>query len=133
ARTARAFPATQDGVAAASAYLDATLEGIDGGDLLNPVLHVILDEIASNIVRYSGASEFELTVAATADPAGVRLVFSDDGQPYDPLAHVDPDTTLSAAERPIGGLGILMVKKMSDSVDYARVRSRNVLTIFKKT
>ncbi len=133
ARAARAFPATQDGVAAASAYLDATLEGIDGGDLLNPVLHVILDEIASNIVRYSGASEFELTVAATADPAGVRLVFSDDGQPYDPLAHVDPDTTLSAAERPIGGLGILMVKKMSDSVDYARVRNRNVLTIFKKT
>ena len=73
-----------------------------------------------------------MTVEATADPAGVRLVFSDDGTPYDPLAHVDPDTTLSAAERPIGGLGILMVKKMSDSVDYARVRNRNVLTIFKK-
>ena len=49
-------------------------------------LHVILDEIASNIVKHSGASGFEVDVEFTEDPAGVRLVFADDGAPYDPLA-----------------------------------------------
>ena len=94
-------------------------------------LRIIIDEIASNIVTHSGASGFELEVERVEAPAGIKLVFSDDGAPFDPLAHADPDTSLSAAERPIGGLGILMVKKMSDSVSYERVRNRNVLTVFK--
>ena len=66
------------------------------------------------------------------ETSGVKLVFMDDGVPYDPLSHVDPDTTLPAAERPVGGLGILMVKKMSNSVSYERVRNRNCLTVFKQ-
>ena len=62
----------------------------------------------------------------------MKIVFIDDGVAYDPLAHADPDTTLSAEERPIGGLGILMVKKMSDSVSYMRSHYRNFLTVVKK-
>ncbi|MBR1836860.1 MAG: SpoIIE family protein phosphatase [Kiritimatiellae bacterium] len=141
ARATRSFPPTQDGIAQASAFLDETLETFRSNDqtIKRPndqtasALHVILDEIVSNIVKHSGASGFDVGVELTHDPAGVKLAFTDDGAPYDPLAHADPDTTLPASERPIGGLGILMVKKMSDSVSYERTRDRNVFTAFKRT
>lgn len=132
-RDTRSFPPTQAGVAAASAYLDECLgrfAEMDAG--MRPALHVILDEIASNVIRHSGATGFEVGVQRSEDPSGVRLVISDDGVPYDPIAHTDPDTTLPASERPIGGLGILMVKRMSDSIAYARVRNRNVLTVLRR-
>lgn len=124
----RSFLPTQDGIRAASEYLDAVLKAPA------PILasaHVILDEICSNIVKHSGASAFEVNVEMTENPDGVKLTFSDDGVAYDPLAHVDPDTTLSAEERPIGGLGILMVKKMSDAITYNRFHNRNYLTVAK--
>ena len=62
-------------------------------------------------------------------PPGVKMMFIDDGTAYDPLAHVDPDTTLPAEERPIGGLGILMVKKMSTALSYHRANGRNILHV----
>ena len=123
-RFARSFPAVQKGVADASAFIDEIIETAD-----SPKIHVILDEIASNIVKHSGATGFDLAVELLDSPAGVRLVFTDDGKPYDPLAHTDPDTTLPAEERPIGGLGIMMVKKMASSISYRCVGGRNILTI----
>ena len=130
-RFVRSFPPTQEGICQASAYLDECLK--EQPPDAQSSLHIILDEIASNIVKHSGASGFEVDVEFTEDPAGVRLVFVDDGVPYDPLSHADPDTKLPAAERPIGGLGIMMVKKMADSISYERARNRNFLTVFKRS
>ena len=144
-RFVRSFPPTQEGVASASDFLDEVIEGHGGrksGDghpnthgpsaaALLPQLHIFLDEIASNIVKHSDASGFEVDIELMQDPAGVKLVFIDDGAPYDPLAHADPDTSLPADERPIGGLGIMMVRKMSNSMSYERVRNRNLLTVVK--
>ena len=146
------FPATQDGIAAASAFLDDCVEKISEGrhepppdagrevssDLvarlssLAPALHVILDEMCSNIVKHSGASGFEVDVEMLAEPCGIKLTFVDDGSPYDPLSHEDPDTALPAEKRPIGGLGIMMVKKMADSIKYERKHDRNFLTVVKR-
>ena len=140
-RFVRSFPPTQEGIASASEYLDECFgdnpdverEGArELGSRLSPLvpaLHVILDEICSNIVKHSGASGFEVDVELIAEPAGVKLTFADDGEPYDPLSHKDPDTTLPAEERPIGGLGIMMVRKMSESMSYERVHDRNYLTV----
>lgn len=137
----RSFITTQEGISKASSFLDECLEklgSLDAGSLpskcqaIQSSLHVILDEIAANIVKHSGASCFEVDVEQMEDPAGIKLVFIDDGVPYDPLTHADPDTTLPAAERPIGGLGILMVKKMSDSISYERKHDRNFLTVVKR-
>ena len=127
----RTFPARREAMADALAFLDETLEGNGCPLALQTKLDVICDEICSNIVKHAHASVFELTVAFTPEPNGVRLVFADDGVAYDPLAHVDPDTTLSAEERPIGGLGILMVKRMADAVAYERRQDRNFFTVFK--
>lgn len=90
---------------------------------------IAYDEIASNIERYSGASTFEVRVSCVEGKWTV--VFVDAGIPWNPLEHADPDTTLPAEERPIGGLGLLMVKRLMDEVAYARVEDRNVLTLKK--
>ena len=72
-----------------------------------------------------------MSVVLTHHPEGVRLILSDDGKPFDPLAQRDPDTTLSAAERDIGGLGILIVKKTMSPVTYRRRNGKNILTMGK--
>ena len=128
-RFVRSFPVAQEGIRAASAFLDDALAQVaDLAPLVAP-LHVILDEIASNIVRHSGASGFEVDIEISE--TNVKLTFVDDGKPYDPLSHVDPDTSAHPKQRAIGGLGILMVKKLADSISYAREHNRNFLYVSK--
>ena len=125
-KLSRSFPPTQAGIAAASEWLDGSAKAPQRA---MAALHVILDEICSNIVKHSKATVFKVDVELTDEPRGVRMTFIDDGTEYDPLSHADPDTTLGAEERPIGGLGIMMVKKMASSVSYSRVGKRNRLVV----
>ena len=94
---------------------------------LSMKLMVAVDEIYSNIVRYSGASEAHIRIVKEADT--MRLIFADNGKPYNPLDAKEPDVTASAEERTIGGLGIYMVRKMMDHVDYMYKDGQNVLTL----
>lgn len=93
-------------------------------------INIAIDEIYSNIVRYSGAAEAVIRCGVRDGTATVRI--SDDGRPYDPLQSKEPDTTLSAEEREAGGLGIFLVKKTMDSVVYEYRDGRNILTVEKK-
>ena len=92
-------------------------------------MNIAVDEIYSNIQRYSGATE--AAVECAAKDGRITLVFTDNGSPYNPLEQADPDTTLSAEEREIGGLGIFMVKKTMDDVIYEYSEGRNRLTLKK--
>ena len=123
------YAPTMEDIARASAELAVALETVPG-KTKNKLL-VAADEIFANIVRYSGATRWSMSVLLTHHPDGVRLIISDDGKPFDPLAHRDPDTTLSAAEREIGGLGILIVKKTMSPVTYRRRNGNNILTMGK--
>ncbi len=120
---------TMEDLARATDDLAAALESVPG-KAKNKLL-VAADEIFANIVRHSGATRWTLSVVLTHHPEGVRLVISDDGKPFDPLIHRDPDTTLSAAERDVGGLGILIVKKTMSPVTYRRRNGNNILSIGK--
>lgn len=91
---------------------------------------IALDEIYSNIVKYSRASDIELTCSVAEDM--IYLTFSDNGIPYNPIEANEPDITLPMQERPIGGLGLHMVRKMMDYIDYKHEDDRNVFTIGKK-
>lgn len=93
-------------------------------------VNVAVDEVLSNIIRYSGAAVVTLGCALTDGKAVLR--FTDDGHFYDPTAQTDPDVSLSAEEREIGGLGIFIVKKTMDSVAYERRNGLNVLTLVKR-
>ena len=121
---------TMEDLAKASTDLAKALEGVPD-DCAN-IMMVAADEIFANIVRYSGATDWTLTVERTRHPDGVRLVITDNGKPFDPLSHRDPDTTLCADDREVGGLGILIVKKTMSPVTYRRNNGRNILTMGKE-
>ena len=96
-------------------------------------ISVAVEEIFVNIASYAYPSESGDAVISTAVEGGSILIeFRDRGIPFDPLAKADPDVTLSAEERQIGGLGIYMVKKSMDDVLYRYENGENILTIRKK-
>lgn len=113
----------------ATAFVEDTLRanGVDGKTVVK--MNIAVDEIFSNIARYSGADRARLECAVTPDRVTVRFV--DNGKPYDPTQQAEPDVTLSAEERGIGGLGILMVKKSMDGVEYTYENGQNILTLWK--
>lgn len=88
---------------------------------------VAAEEVFINICSYSGSQE--AVVAVEADGPGVRVTFTDTGRPFNPLTGEAPDLTLPAEERPIGGLGIHMVRTIADTVSYSRVENHNVLEL----
>ena len=90
-------------------------------------VNIAVDELYTNIVRYSGAHTARIGCAVTPDAVTVELC--DDGVAYDPLQAAEPDVTLPAEERGIGGLGIFMTRKLMSSVDYARDDGWNRVTI----
>lgn len=90
-------------------------------------VQIAVDEIYSNIVYYSGAKNAKITV--TGSDEKLSLLFEDDGIPYDPTTAKEPDVTLSAEERDIGGLGIFMVKKMAANIHYENTDGKNILTV----
>lgn len=93
-------------------------------------ISIAADEIFSNIIQYSGASESY--VECVVKQRQFVLIFTDNGKPYNPMERSDPDTTLTAEEREIGGLGIYMVKKTMDQVSYEYREGFNILTIKKQ-
>ncbi|MBP5790914.1 MAG: SpoIIE family protein phosphatase [Kiritimatiellae bacterium] len=123
----REYAPNMEGLERAATDLAAALEDVP--EKLRNRLLVAADEIFANIVNYSGATHWTLSVELTRHPQGVRLVFADDGKPFDPLVRRDPDITLSAQERTVGGLGILIVKKTMSPVTYKRREGMNILTM----
>ena len=111
------------------AFLEGALEAMGCPLAITTKLMVCLDEIASNVMKFSGAHDLRVRIEHGAPEGTWRLYFIDDGTPWNPLTHADPDITLSAEERPIGGLGLLMVKKMMDEVSYSRDGETNVLRL----
>lgn len=90
-------------------------------------VNIAFDEIYSNIVNYSGADIAEIKCEIIGGK--LILTFSDNGTPYNSLETKEPDVTLSAENRKIGGLGIFMVKKMTESMEYKYENERNILTL----
>ena len=125
----REYAPTMEDLARATDDLTGVLERVP--EMIRNQLLVAADEIFANIVRHSGATRWTLSVEFDHHPEGVRLIFTDDGESFDPLAHRDPDTALSADDREIGGLGILIVKKTMSPVTYKRRDNLNILTMGK--
>ncbi len=98
-------------------------------------INVAVDELFSNIANYAytpKVGKATVTLDMSDDGKTVTVTFTDTGVPYNPLAKKDPDVTLSADERQIGGLGIYMVKKTMDDVTYEFKDGKNILSIKKK-
>ncbi len=126
--------------------LDATLENVEKAtDFVSKIasaqqftskdiyqIEISVDEIVSNVARYAyGEKTGKVTVSVDCDDKRLSVTVTDSGTPYNPLEKEDPDTTLSAEERGIGGYGIFIVKKVMDNVTYKYKAGHNVLTMQK--
>jgi serine/threonine-protein kinase RsbW len=131
-------PATDEGIKVA---LDA-LEGLWADQGVSRAVtwpvEVSLDEVLANVVRHAlrgrgdlARVELELRLDP-GDPPRCELRLEDDGPEFDPLAAAAPDTSLGVDERPIGGLGIELVKRLMDEVHYERRDGRNRLRLVRR-
>ena len=119
-------------------FVDAHLEELDCGMKTQMQIDVAVEEMFVNVASYAYASAGKAAAGMVTvlledvtDPKALRIIMTDEGEPFDPTAREDPDITLSAQERKIGGLGIYMVKKSMDEVHYAYKDGHNVLTMIK--
>ena len=116
------------------AFVEKQLE--DAGCPMNLMMKIIVavEEIFTNIARYSYGPEggrAVILVEAEDNPLAVVFTFTDWGVPYDPLAKEDPDISLPARKRKIGGLGIFMTKQIMDDIVYEYKDGQNILTLKK--
>ena len=126
--------ATLENVGTVTAFVDEQLEALDCPFKAQMQIDVAIDELFSNIARYAYHPETgpaTVCVEVEENPLAVAITFIDHGVPYDPLAKEDPDTSLSAEERQIGGLGIFLVKKTMDDISYEYRDGKNILRIKK--
>lgn len=116
-------------------FVDQTLEELDCPMKAQMQLDIAVEEIFVNIANYAyapGTGDALIRIECGDEDRVVHITFIDSGVPYDPLAKEDPDITLSAEERQIGGLGIFMVKKNVDEMTYVYEGGENRLTLHKK-
>ena len=116
------------------AFVDEQLEAADCPMKIQMQIDIAVEEIFVNIAHYAYNPDIgtaTVRVEVMSEPPAVDITFIDNGIPYDPLAKADPDVTLSAEERQIGGLGIFMVKKSMDDVKYEYLDGHNILTLKK--
>lgn len=126
--------ATPENIQVITAFVDEQLEQYDCPMKAQAQIDIAIDELFGNIVRYAyhpkiGSATVQVEV--TKEPLAVVITFIDQGKPYDPLAKEDPNVTLSAEEREIGGLGIYIVKKSMTDIAYEYKDGRNILKIRK--
>ncbi|MBQ0109100.1 MAG: SpoIIE family protein phosphatase [Clostridiales bacterium] len=122
-------------IAAVTEFVEGELEKVDCPMKTVTQMSIAVDELYSNIVFYGypkdAPGRVTVEFISRDDPKSVSLRFIDEGVPYNPMKKEDPDVTLSASERKIGGLGIFMVKKMMDDMRYEYENEKNILTITK--
>ena len=115
-------------------FVDGQLEELECPMKAQMQIDVAVEEIFVNIASYAyapGVGNAVVRFESSQDPASVTITFIDSGIPYDPVHKDDPDVTLSAEERGIGGLGIYMAKKAMDDMKYVYRDGQNILSISK--
>ena len=114
-------------------FVDSGLEAAGCGMKVQIQVDVALEEMYVNIANYAYApGTGTATIAFESGEKRIKITLKDSGTPYDPLAHEDPDITLSAEEREIGGLGIFLVKKNMDAVSYEYRDGKNIFVMEKE-
>lgn len=117
-----------------TAFVDEQMESLRCPVKAQMQIDIAIDELFGNIAHYAYHPEVgpvTVRVEIQETPPSVVITFIDNGVPYDPLAKEDPDISLSAEERQIGGLGIYMVKKSMDDITYEYKDGQNILRIKK--
>ena len=114
-------------------FVDGVCEAVAFDSILNMQLNLAIEEAVVNVMNYAypQGTKGEVCIQAKAGTGVLDFVIIDSGTPFDPTASGDVDTTLSAEERQIGGLGIFLVRQIMDTVSYEYKDGKNILTLSK--
>ena len=126
--------ATVENIETVTDFVNEQLEALDCPMKAQMQIDIAIDELFGNIAHYAynpDVGDATVRVEVIDAPLSVIITFIDGGVPYDPLTAADPDTSLSAEERSLGGLGIFMVKKSMDEITYRYENGSNILSIRK--
>ena len=115
-------------------FIDLVAEEVGLDMSLTMSLNLAMEEAVINVMDYAypDGQKGNVDIEVTADQEWMTFVITDTGIAFDPTTKEDADTTLSAEERPIGGLGIFLVRQLMDDINYKREGNKNVLTLRKK-
>ena len=129
----RVFPALIEQFDEAMAFLEEQMDELGVSMKVSVQISIAFEEMFVNVAHYAypdGKGDVTIQIWDEGDDLYIRLI--DSGIPFDPVAMPEPDISLSAEERKIGGLGIYMVKKSMDELLYERSEDKNIVTIKKK-
>ena len=131
--TEREFPAETDALEPARAFVEEELERSDCPMKASTQILIALEEMFVNVASYAyeGMKKGTVCLRTAAVEGGFLLTLRDRGVPFNPLTMEDPDTSLPAGERQIGGLGVFMTKKLMDEVFYVRENGENIFSMLK--
>ena len=115
-------------------FIDGICEALEFDMTLTMKMNLAIEEAVVNVMNYAypEGTAGDVDILAKANDERLEFVISDSGTPFDPTGKEEADTTLSAEERPIGGLGIFLVRQIMDSINYERIDGKNVLTLDKR-
>jgi anti-sigma regulatory factor (Ser/Thr protein kinase) len=133
--TYKTFPAKTESLSDVLGFVDQMLDSFGCPMKIQMAVCVAIEEVFVNVAHYAygkGQGDMRLGIGLDEESRTVTFLMTDKGVPFDPLQKPDPDITLSAEDREIGGLGIFIAKKTMDSIHYAYENGENVLTMIKK-
>ena len=117
-----------------SAFVDEVCAAMEMDEMETMQMNLAIEEAVVNVMKYAylPGTKGEVNIEAQANDVRLKFTISDTGVPFDPTVRAEVDTSLPLEERPIGGLGIHLVRSIMDSINYERVEGKNVLTLRKK-
>ena len=133
--TNRIFPAKTESLNEVLRFVEETLESLECPLKIQTALCVAIEEVFVNVAHYAypnSEGDLSFNISFSEQSREITFCLKDKGVPFDPLKRPDPDITLPAEEREIGGLGIFIAKKTMDSLSYLYEQGENVLTMIKK-
>ena len=133
--TYKTFPAKTEALSDVLGFVEQMLDSFECPIKIQVALCVAIEEVFVNVAHYAygeGGGNMSLGIGFDEESRAITFRMTDKGIPFDPLKKPDPDISLSADEREIGGLGIFITKKTMNSVTYAYENGENILTMTKK-
>ena len=133
--TNKKFPAKTESLPDVLGFVEQTLESFECPMKIQTAICVAIEEVFVNVAHYAypeSVGDMTLHIGFDEESRIITFRMADRGIPFDPLKKPDPDITLSADEREIGGLGIFITKKTMDSISYVYEEGENILTMIKK-
>ena len=131
----KTFPAKTESLSDVLGFVDQMLDSVACPMKIQRAVCVAIEEVFVNVAHYAygeGQGDMSLGIGFDEESRAITFRMTDKGVPFDPLQKPDPDITLSAEEREVGGLGIFIAKKTMDSISYAYENGENILTMIKK-